>query len=127
MGVTSEGACNMPEHMMRRGARYYFRRVVPKDLQAVGEPREFCRSLRTSDFSEAKRRLHLENVRFDEWVRAQRVKLSETRQMAPANENAQPSSIADAMEQYNRESEEFFAQLYPDDEESALPYAQWLV
>jgi len=38
MGVTSEGACNMPEHMKRREAVYYFRRVVPKDLQAAGQP-----------------------------------------------------------------------------------------
>ena len=51
MGVTSEGACNMPEHMKRREAVYYFRRVVPKDLQAAGEPREVCRSLKTRDFS----------------------------------------------------------------------------
>jgi hypothetical protein len=60
----------MPEHMKRRQAVYYFRRVVPKDLQAAGEPREVCRSLKTRDFSEAKRRLHIESVRFDEWVGA---------------------------------------------------------
>ena len=28
----------MPEHMKRREAVYYFRRVVPKDLQAAGQP-----------------------------------------------------------------------------------------
>ena len=54
MGVTSEGACNMPEHMKRREAVYYFRRVVPKDLQAAGHPREICRSLKTKDLSKAK-------------------------------------------------------------------------
>ena len=94
----------MPEHMKRREAVYYFRRVVPKDLQAAGNPREVCRSLKTRDFSEAKRRLHIENVRFDEWVYAQREKLAQSRQMAPANENAGPSETAEAMEDYSRES-----------------------
>jgi integrase len=117
----------MPEHMKRREAVYYFRRVVPKDLQAAGNPREVCRSLKTRDFSEAKRRLHKENVRFDEWVRAQREKLAQTRQMAPANENARPSAIADAMEEYSRESDAYFAQLFAADDEDGLPYDQWIV
>lgn len=118
----------MPEHMKRREAVYYFRRVVPKDLQAAGNPREVCRSLKTRDFSEAKRRLHIENVRFDEWVLTQRGKLAQTRQMAPANENARPSAIADAMEEYSRESDAHFAQLYAmDDEQDGLPYDQWIV
>ena len=73
-------------------------------------------------------RLHIESVRFDEWVRVQREKLAQTRQMAPANENARPSAIADAMEEYARESEAHFAQLYAmHDEEDGLPYDQWLV
>src|SRR5215218_1793628 len=99
MGVTSEGASNMPEHMKRREALYYFRRVVPKDLQAAGKPREICRSLKTRDFSEAKRRLHIEIVGFDEWVTNQRAKLAQTRQMVPANEEARPSALAEAMEE----------------------------
>ena len=44
----------MPEHMKRREAVYYFRRVLPLDLQASLGRREICRSLRTSDFAEAK-------------------------------------------------------------------------
>lgn len=103
MGVTSEGACNMPEHMKRRDAFYYFRRVLPKDLQAVLGRRETCISLKTKDFSEAKRRLHIQFVRFDEWVREQRAKLAQMRQMAPANENAAPSPVAETMEEYSGE------------------------
>lgn len=118
----------MPEHMKRREAVYYFRRVVPKDLQAAGNPREVCRSLKTRDFGEAKRLLHLENVRFDEWVYNQRKKLAQTRQIAPADENARPSAIADEMEEYSLESAAFFAELYAgEDEQDGLSYDQWLV
>src|SRR3954451_4970170 len=99
MGVTSEGACKMPEHMKRREAVYYFRRVVPKDLQAAGEPREICRSLKTRDFADAKERLHKENVRFDEWVRSKRDKLHKTRQMDPAYKNALDLAAVEAAEE----------------------------
>jgi integrase len=110
----------MPEHMKRREAVYYFRRVLPLDLQASLGRREICRSLRTSDFTEAKRRLHKETVRFDEWVRSERAKLARV----PANENARPSPLADAMEEYSREADDFFAQLQSDSDD--LPYAEWL-
>jgi integrase len=47
--------------------------------------------------------------------------------MAPANENVRPSAVADAMEEYARDSEAYFAELYADeDEEDGLPYDQWL-
>jgi hypothetical protein len=62
----------MPEHMKRCEAIYYFRRVLPIDLQASLGHREICRSLKTSDFAEAKRRLHIESVHFGEWVRFER-------------------------------------------------------
>jgi hypothetical protein len=127
MGVTSEGACNMPEHMERRGAVYYIRRVVPKDLQPVLGIREKWRSLRTKDFEEAKRRLRLEGVRFDEWFRAEREKLAKTRQMVPANANAQPSAIVEAMEEHEREADAYFTQLYGLDDEEGLPFDQWIV
>jgi integrase len=113
--------------MKRREAVYYFRRVVPKDLQAAGKPREVCRSLKTSDFAEAKRRLHVESVRFDEWVRAEREKLANMRQMVPANENARPSAYAEAMEEYSREADAFFSQLYGPDDDNGLPYDQWII
>jgi integrase len=124
MGVTSEGACNMPEHMKRREAIYYFRRVLPIDLQTSLGRREICRSLKTSDFAEAKRRLHIESVRFDEWVRAEREKLANMRQMVPANENAGPSALADAMEEYSREADAFFTELHGHDDDG-LTFDQW--
>lgn len=116
----------MPEHMKRREAVYYFRRLVPTDLQAGGWPREVCRSLKTKDFGEAKRRLHLEKVRFDEWVRLERAKLANSRQMVPANENAQPSATAEAMEEYSRQSDAAFTQLYGLDDEDGLPFDRWM-
>jgi integrase len=117
----------MPEHMKRREAVYYFRRVIPKDLQASGWPREVCRSLKTSDFGEAKRRLHIEEVRFDEWVHSEREKLAKSRQTVPANENARPSREADDMFLRSIESDEHFRELYPNDDDNGLPYDQWLV
>jgi integrase len=114
--------------MERRGPVYYLRRVLPKDLHAALGRKEIWKSLGTKELSEAKRRLHIELVRFDEWVRSQREKLAQTRQMVPANENAQPSAIAEAMEEYSRESDAYFTQLYGlDDEEDGLPYDQWIV
>jgi integrase len=110
----------MPEHMKRREAIYYFRRVLPLDLQASLGRREICRSLKTSDFAEAKERLHRENVRFDQWVRAERERLA----MVPANENARPSATAEAMQEYSGEADAFFAKLHFDSDE--LPYAEWL-
>ncbi len=88
--------------------------------------REVCRSLKTSDFGEAKRRLHIESVRFDEWVRAEREKLANMRQMAPANENARQPAIAEAMEEYSREADDFFTQHYGHDEDNELPFDQWM-
>jgi integrase len=117
----------MPEHMRRREAVYYFRRVLPKDLQAALGRREINRSLKTKDFAEAKRRLRLESVRFDVWVRSEREKLANKRQIVPANENARPSAVADAMEEYSREADDFFTQLHGHDHEDALPFDQWLI
>ena len=122
MGVTSEGACNMPEHMKRREAVYYFRRVVPKDLQAAGEPREICRSLKTRDFADAKERLHKENVRFDEWVRSKRDKLHKTRQMDPAYKHALDLAAVEAAEEGDADS-----QLFGSDDDNGQPYGQWIV
>lgn len=117
----------MPEHMKRREAVYYFRHVLPKDLQAALGRRETCRSLKTIDFAEAKRRLHRENLRFDEWVRAERARLVNTRQMAAADESGRPSVAAAAMEEYSREADDFFKQLYGHDDEEGLPFDQWVL
>ncbi len=44
-------------HLYRRGARYYFRMVVPEQLRRIVGKRELVESLNTSNFSEAKRLL----------------------------------------------------------------------
>src|SRR4051812_3462911 len=112
MGVTSEVRVTMPKYMDRRGPVYYLRRVLPRDLQAALGRKEIWKSLRTKELPEAKERLHIELVRFDAWVRSEREKLVKTRQMPPANENARPSAIAEAMEEDSREADAHFTQVY---------------
>ena len=85
----------MPEHMERRRAVYYIRRVIPKDLQPVIGRKERWLSLRTKDFEEAKRRLRIEGVRFDEWFSAERAKLTKAAHIVPANDDARPTAITD--------------------------------
>lgn len=116
----------MPEHMERRGAVYYIRRVVPKDLQPVLGRKERWLSLRTKDFEEAKRRLRIEGVRFDDWFSAERSKLAKASRIAPANNDAQFDAIVEARDQHDRESADFFAELYGSDDENGLPFDQWL-
>ena len=126
MGVTSEGACNMPEHMERRGAVYYIRRVIPKDLQAVVGRKEKWISLRTKDFEDAKRRLRIEGVRFDEWFSSERAKLASALPTVSAEAVARSNAVADAMEEHGRDADAFFTQLYGTNDESGLPFDQWL-
>jgi hypothetical protein len=51
--------------LMRRGARYYVRRVIPLDLQELFGKREIVRSLGTSDPKEAKRLWLVAWAKFD--------------------------------------------------------------
>lgn len=67
MGVTS-GADEptMATYLTKRGATYYFRRVIPDDLRsAFGGKRELIYSLKTKDRAEAGRLCRLEAVRVD--------------------------------------------------------------
>ena len=70
----------MPEHMKRREAVYYFRRVVPKDLQAAGQPGKSADHSRQG-LHQAKEWLHVKNVRFDQWVAASAALASRSEQM----------------------------------------------
>jgi integrase len=55
------------EHMIRRGARYYYRRRVPKSLvEALGGQTEITRALNTSDPSEARIRARRVGVEIDD-------------------------------------------------------------
>lgn len=42
-------------YLTKRGSTYYFRRVIPQELQPVMGRREFMLSLRTKDREDAKR------------------------------------------------------------------------
>ncbi|GLZ22654.1 DUF6538 domain-containing protein [Burkholderia plantarii] len=59
----------MTNHLTRRGARYYFRRKIPKALHAHYGKQEIVRALGTSDYSEAKRLAAVQTVITDaEWA-----------------------------------------------------------
>ena len=49
----------------RRGGRYYIRAKVPVDLQTAMKRKEIKRTLKTSDFREAVRRVKLESTKLD--------------------------------------------------------------
>jgi hypothetical protein len=51
--------------LQRRGGKYYIRAKVPADLRHILGKREFHYSLKTSDLSEARRRVHLESLKID--------------------------------------------------------------
>ncbi|WP_312813121.1 DUF6538 domain-containing protein [Brevundimonas sp.] len=56
----------MPTYLTKRGATYYFRRVIPEDLRpAFDGKRELTFSLRTKDRHEAAKRCRIEAVKSD--------------------------------------------------------------
>lgn len=70
----------MPTYLTKRGATYYFRRVIPEELRgAFKGKRELTFSLRTKDPREAAKRCRLEAVKSD--------KLFEDAQSQPASAN----------------------------------------
>ena len=66
----------MPDRLMRRGSVYYFRARYPADLRHLFRAGDRWKSLRTSDFRKAKRRLAVESVRFDAEMAERRKNLS---------------------------------------------------
>ncbi|MGF6697853.1 integrase [Paraburkholderia sp. MM5496-R1] len=85
------------EHLIRKGARYYYRRRVPKALvEALDGKPEITRALNTADPSEARVRCRKVDVEVDElFARARqsgglvqvRPPMEQTRPMSPANED----------------------------------------
>jgi hypothetical protein len=55
----------MCTHLIKRGAVYYFRRVIPKNLRSHFGATEWVYSLGTKDRDEGKERAHTESVRTD--------------------------------------------------------------
>ena len=60
----------MCTHLIKRGAVYYFRRVIPKNLRSHFGATEWVYSLRTKDRDEGKERAHTESVRTDSLITA---------------------------------------------------------
>src|ERR1700677_4793644 len=67
----------MPGHsrLFRRGAMYYFRMGVPQEFRSAIGKTEIIKSLRTTDFREAKRLVVLESAHADELLAKERRKL----------------------------------------------------
>jgi hypothetical protein len=69
----------LPTGVLRRGATYYYRRVVPEDLRAAYGKREAVISLRTKDPSEARRLGYLKAAEVEaEFAKARKVLAQET-------------------------------------------------
>ena len=68
---------NMPGHtrLYRRGAVYYHRAAIPKDIADTYPKTEETFSLKTKDHAEALRRVRIEAVRVDEKFEAHRRRL----------------------------------------------------
>ena len=64
-GMEAVPGCN---HLYRRGAVYWFRRRVPKDVAKVLGETQWRISLGTKDFDEAKRRARLRSVSTDQQI-----------------------------------------------------------
>ncbi len=58
----------MCNYLTKRGATYYFRRVVPDELQAHFARKEWPYSLRTKDRREGEARARLEAVKIDRLI-----------------------------------------------------------
>jgi hypothetical protein len=61
--------------LFRRGAVYYFRVGVPRELRSAIKKTEIIKSLRTSNFSEAKRLVAFESADVDALFHSARIKL----------------------------------------------------
>ena len=60
------------KYLVKRGDVYHFRAFFPDDLIQVGSPKEYTRSLRTTDYAEAIRKRNLMRVEFDQRVATER-------------------------------------------------------
>ncbi|MFM0673608.1 DUF6538 domain-containing protein [Paraburkholderia sediminicola] len=99
----------MSEHVIRRGARYYYRRRVPVELiEKLGGQREIQIALGTSDPKEAKILARRVGVEIDE--RFERARLG-TAPATPPRPKVDPSSLASSPEEV----------LYPPKESELAP------
>ena len=91
----------MPNFLTRRGATYYFRRVIPEELRAqFGSRREIILSLRTKDRAEAIRGRNKEAVRTDNLFAAAAEALG--RPLGKLTETRSPMSQLSAAERITR-------------------------
>jgi integrase len=56
------------KYLVKRGDVYHFRAFYPADLVQFGSPKEYTRSLRTTDYAEAIRKRNQSRVEFDQHV-----------------------------------------------------------
>ena len=100
----------MPDHarLYRRGATFYHRASVPKDIRDTYPKTEETFSLKTTDYREAVKRLRIEAARVDRLFEAHR------REVARAAEPAL-AELTDA--QIEKVGEVYYAHLLEEDEE----------
>ena len=94
----------MPGHtrLYRRGATYYHRAAVPTDIKDSYGKREETFSLKTTDRSEALRRVRMEAVRVDQFFEAHRKQLRTADIRAPEPELSEltPAQIETVKQAY---------------------------
>ena len=79
-------------HLLRRNGRYYFRVRVPKDLVDILGKKEIKKSLKTSDYKEACKRLPVEQLEADDLFDQARRELSPASSPIAQRTKAPPSS-----------------------------------
>lgn len=90
----------MRTHLTKRGATYYFRRVVPVELRAaLGGRSEFMISLRTKDRGEAERRVSTHTIATDELLQQARAQLREISSVESAARDLDEPAVLSPSEQ----------------------------
>jgi len=84
----------MPTYLTKRGATYYFRRVIPEDLRpAFGGKRELTFSLGTKDRAEASKRCRIEAVQTDKLLDEARAKIASGEAVSDKADDAEPVDV----------------------------------
>lgn len=107
----------MPGHtrLYRRGATYYHRAAVPKDIVDTYGKREETFSLRTKDRDEALKKVRIEAVRVDGLFEAHRKKIAAEQLLA-----AQPALEELSVNQIQRAKQAYLHHLLDEDQEVRL-------
>lgn len=116
---------SVPGHnyLYKRGSRYYFRRKIPKEYREHFTGKTYCRSLKTSLFSEAKARCTQKAAQFDQKLENLKEIIGSVtaKEEEQVGEKTLTRSLIDRMINnmefdYFRENEDYFLKVYQSSE-----------